>query len=49
LRIIALLFVTVGLSAPARTQPAVEDFYTTSSRACWRAISAATLRAIPIS
>src|SRR5260370_446484 len=27
LRIIALLFVTVGLSAPARTQPAVEDFY----------------------
>ncbi len=27
LRIIALLFVAVGLSAPARAQPAVEDFY----------------------
>jgi tripartite-type tricarboxylate transporter receptor subunit TctC len=27
LRIIALLFVTVGLSVPARSQPAVEDFY----------------------
>jgi tripartite-type tricarboxylate transporter receptor subunit TctC len=27
LRIIALLFVAVGLSAPARSQPAVEDFY----------------------
>jgi tripartite-type tricarboxylate transporter receptor subunit TctC len=27
LRIIALLFVAVGLSTPARTQPAVEDFY----------------------
>ena len=27
MRIIALLFVAVGLSAPARAQPAVEDFY----------------------